>query len=174
MRSPMSLGTDSKPLLLDAAVPIWQHRERHSILVQASPDETWDKLLSARAHDLKRHRPDGAGLFRSDPVFGYPTDLPVRLRAFTLSGHLHDLFSAIFFSVPAACVILYRRATKNEERIILAAALALFVLTFAFATAGFRQVAFFSVAGLMQRVAISANLVVIAGYCRREARLRQP
>lgn len=95
----------------------------------------------------------------------------MRIRSFTLPDHLHDLFSALFFfSVPVACIILCRRGTSRGQRLFPAAALTILTLSFAGSTAGFRQLAFVSVAGLLQRVAIAANLVVIAVYCWREAR----
>lgn len=53
MQSRVKPETESKPLLLAEAMPVWHHREQHSIRVRASLEETWDKLLAARARDLK-------------------------------------------------------------------------------------------------------------------------
>ena len=47
----------------------------------------------------------GAGVCVSDPVFGYPSSLPLRVAQFTTHGHLHDLFSMFFFvGIPSACI----------------------------------------------------------------------
>src|SRR5215472_16489484 len=49
----------------------------------------------------------GAGIFVSDPVFGFPPDKPLVLAQFTSHGHLHDLFSMLWFvGLPAACFVL--------------------------------------------------------------------
>src|SRR5689334_5876007 len=33
----------------------------------------------------------GAGIFTTDPIFGYPPDAPLVLAQYTVHGHLHDL-----------------------------------------------------------------------------------
>jgi hypothetical protein len=52
----------------------------------------------------------GAGIFTTDPIYGYPTTAPLALAQFTLRGHLHDGFSIlVFLGIPVACLVLCRR-----------------------------------------------------------------
>src|SRR5712691_8785992 len=39
----------------------------------------------------------GAGIFTSDPIFGYPPSAPLVLAQYSVHGHLHDLFSVLLF-----------------------------------------------------------------------------
>jgi hypothetical protein len=59
----------------------------------------------------------GAGVFTTDPVFGYPPNLPLVLAQYTIHGHLHDLFSMFFFvGVPGACFVFSRRFFASGRR----------------------------------------------------------
>ena len=104
----------------------------------------------------------GAGVFTTDPVFGYPTTHPLLLSQVTLHGHLHDLSSAcVFVLLPGACIVfarLFRR--KGEIRwatysLLTAACMPVLLVLSA---SGFRQVpGLVSVAGLFQRLTIGAG-----------------
>jgi hypothetical membrane protein len=119
----------------------------------------------------------GAGLFVSDPIYGYPSELPHRLAQFTVHGHLHDLFSMFFFiSLPSACLVFARRFWTIGDRgwatysIVTAAAM---VIVFALTAAGFKQVtALVGVAGLLQRLTIVIGLTWLTSLAALHAGCR--
>lgn len=101
----------------------------------------------------------GAGIFTTDPVFGYPPDQPLVLAQFTTHGRLHDLFSVlVFLGLPLACFVfarrfalLYRRGWAIYSALSGVGILAAFVL----AAIGFNQTpGFVALAGLYQRLSI--------------------
>jgi hypothetical membrane protein len=100
----------------------------------------------------------GAGIFVSDPYNGYPPGTPL-LPVQTVSGQLHDSFSALFFfGLPAACFVLGRRFLGWDERALgwysIATGLA-FLLGFVLTAAGHQQVGDLAdIAGLLQRITI--------------------
>lgn len=52
----------------------------------------------------------GAGIFTTDPVFGYPEGQPLKLAQYSIHGRLHDFFSIFVFAcLPVACFIFCRR-----------------------------------------------------------------
>ena len=98
----------------------------------------------------------GAGLFVTDPVFGYPADKPLLLRQFTLHGHLHDAFSMlVFVCLPWACFVFRKHfAASLEHGWATYSALTGFTMIIAFiiASIGFKQLAgFVDFAGVFQR-----------------------
>ena len=101
----------------------------------------------------------GAGIFVSDPLFGYPAELPLRVAQFTFHGHLHDLFSVFFFAgLPGACLVFARRFARVGDRkwsaYSTSTAIAMIVV-FVLTAIGFKQTAgFIEVAGLLQRITI--------------------
>jgi hypothetical membrane protein len=109
----------------------------------------------------------GAGLFRTDPIGGYPPGTPaVPVR--TAAGVAHDLLSTVFFlALTAACFVLARRFAAAAQRgwagysgatgIAFSAA---FVLT----GVGFRRLlpALAPIAGLLQRITLVIGLVWLA------------
>lgn len=106
----------------------------------------------------------GAGVFTSDPVFGYPPHLPLRLAQFTPTGHLHDLASLLFFAgLPAAEMVEARSAWRDGDwvwagysALTLAASLILFVLT----SLGFRQLwPLVTTAGILQRGTVLTGMI---------------
>lgn len=109
----------------------------------------------------------GAGIFTSDPVFGYPPGAPLVLAQYSIHGHLHDLFSLLLFvGLPAACFVFCRRfATLGEHGwavYSLLAGLGMLV-TFVLAGMGFTQnPGLVNFAGVFQRLSIIIGLTWIA------------
>ena len=102
----------------------------------------------------------GAGIFVTDPIFGYPTDGPLVLRQFTFHGHLHDGFSMlVFICLPWACFVFRRYfMDKGMRGWSMYSAITGFSMlaTFIMASMGFKQVPeFVHYAGLFQRLCIS-------------------
>jgi hypothetical protein len=109
----------------------------------------------------------GAGLFATDPVFGYPTDAPLLLEQESLSGHLHNLASVLFFvGVPGACFAACLRPKQTSERAWWAYSLLSGIttlVTFVLAGAGFSQDSRLKDnAGVMQRLSVTTGLAWIA------------
>jgi hypothetical protein len=106
----------------------------------------------------------GAGIFVSDPVFGYPPNQPLALKQFTTRGHLHDLFSMFWFiGAPTACCVLARRFFALGEAgwaiysILSAVGMLLF---FALAGIGFNQTkGFVDYAGVYQRLSAGTGVI---------------
>jgi hypothetical membrane protein len=109
----------------------------------------------------------GAGLFTTDPIYGYPPNAPLVLAQYTVHGHLHDAFSVlVFLGIPAACFVLCRRFAKAGERgwaiYSLLAGVGMLV-TFALAGAGFDQTpGLVEVAGVFQRLSVALGLTWIS------------
>lgn len=104
----------------------------------------------------------GAGVFSTDPVFGYPPHQPLRVAQFTFTGHMHDLFSLlVFVSLPWACFVAVKSYTLKGRRhfAIYSRLTAIFILlTFLLAGAGFKQTpVLVDVAGLLQRLSIAGG-----------------
>jgi len=121
----------------------------------------------------------GAGIFTTDPIFGYPPDAPLVLAQYTWHGHLHDLCSVLFFAgVPIASFVFCRRFATSGERgwalyslLSGLGMLAFFVL----AAIGFDQIsAFVYVAGVFQRLSISLGLIWVALLALRLMRSTSP
>lgn len=101
----------------------------------------------------------GAGIFTTDPLFGYPIDQPMKIAQYTIHGHFHDFFSLfVFIGLPVACFI-FRKKFKAEGKngwanYSLITAIA-FILFFILASMGFKQVnGFVNYGGLLQRLTI--------------------
>jgi hypothetical protein len=105
----------------------------------------------------------GAGICVSDPVFGYPSALPLKVAQFTVHGHLHDLFSMFLFAgLPAASFVFASRFAARREHILAMysriAGVAM-IITFILAATGFNQTpGFVRIAGLFQRVSIAIGM----------------
>lgn len=102
----------------------------------------------------------GAGVFVTDPIFGYPSDKPLVLRQFTFHGHLHDGFSMlVFICLPWACfafreyfITQDKKGWANYSTYTGYAMIVTFIIT----SMGFKQLSgFVNYAGLFQRVCIS-------------------
>ena len=102
----------------------------------------------------------GAGIFVTDPIFGYPHDKPLLLRQFTFHGHLHDGFSmCVFICLPWACFAFRKYFIAKEKKLwanysaITAYAM---ITTFIIASLGFKQLSgFVNYGGLFQRFCIA-------------------
>jgi hypothetical protein len=108
----------------------------------------------------------GAGIFVTDPIYGYPPNKPIVLRQFTWHGHLHDGFSLlVFIFLPWACFTFRKRFIKtNKQGWAIYSGLTGFamIVTFVLASMGFKQVALFvNFAGLFQRLCILTGLAWI-------------
>jgi hypothetical protein len=110
----------------------------------------------------------GAGLFTADPISGYPPGTPDRLTQYTVSGALHQFFSALFFfGLPLACFVYARHLPRGWAIYSVLSGMA-FLINFVLAGAGFSQnVALVDYGGLYQRVSIvigEAWLTALAVY----------
>ncbi len=106
----------------------------------------------------------GAGVFTTDPLFGYPEDKPLVMAQYTIHGHLHDLFSMlVFVCLPSACFVFRRRFITTGERgwaiystISGIGMIVVFVLT----SMGFKQISgFVDFAGVFQRLTITIGWI---------------
>lgn len=105
----------------------------------------------------------GAGIFSTDPLYGYPSNLPLALTEFTVHGHLHVLFSIfVFVCLPVACFVFRRRfadikkagwATYSKFTGIA------MPVTFILAGIGFKQFP-----GLVQFAGVFQRLSIIIGW----------
>ena len=104
----------------------------------------------------------GAGVFRTDPVSGYPPGTPDRPTGYTRLGRLHDVVSVpTFLGIPAASFV-YARAFVHDGRpawaLYSAASGGTMLATVVAASAGFGQARkFVGVAGLFQRISVTAG-----------------
>lgn len=106
----------------------------------------------------------GAGLFSSDPVYGYPMTEPIRISQFTITGHLHDFFSIfVFVCLPITCFKMRNRFNEfnNDKWTSYTLISAIGMLTaFILAGIGFKQVPIFvDFAGVFQRLSIMFGFI---------------
>lgn len=105
----------------------------------------------------------GAGIFSSDPVFGYPMTEPLAIAQFTIHGHLHDFFSIfVFVCLPITCFKYRKRFTiLNEQRWSLYSLLTAItmLITFLLAGIGFKQTI-----GLVEYAGVFQRLSIIIGF----------
>lgn len=109
----------------------------------------------------------GAGVFPTDPVFGYPGHLPLRVAQFTFTGHMHDLFSLlVFVCLSWACFVSAKSYSAEGQHYFASYSriTAVFILlTFLLAGAGFKQTPLLvNVAGLLQRLSITGGCAWLA------------
>lgn len=102
----------------------------------------------------------GAGIFVTDPIFGYPSDKPIVLRQFTFHGHLHDGFSMfVFICLPWACFVFRKYfISKDKKGWANYSAFTGYAMIIAFiiASMGFKQLSgFVNYAGLFQRLCVT-------------------
>jgi len=107
----------------------------------------------------------GAGLFRTDPVTGYP---PGASTEVTTLGTLHDLFSmGVFLGLPIACFVMAFRSGKARRWGWVAYSVAtavVFLVLFVLAGTGFTGDPMFApIGGLMQRLCITVGWAWLAG-----------
>jgi hypothetical membrane protein len=130
---------------------------------RGGPGSTWGPLLIGAAGIGLC----GAGIFTTDPLFGYPAGAPLVLAQFSAQGHLHDLFSMLWFlGMPSACFVLSRRFFIRGKRqwavYSLLNGLAMLV-SFGLAGAGFKQSpGLVEIAGVFQRLSVSFGLAWIS------------
>jgi hypothetical protein len=114
----------------------------------------------------------GAGIFKTDPVYGYPTHEPMLLEQTTLSGKLHELLSIfVFIGLPVAAFRFTRQFMEEGEAgwatysLVSGIAVLVFLLLAEF---GFQQAPYLvDFAGLFQRLSIIAGctwLTLLAFY----------
>ncbi len=109
----------------------------------------------------------GAGIFITDPIFGYPTDMPLVLRQFTLHGHLHDAFSMlVFVCLPWTCFVFRKPfLAKGENGWAMYSSITGFsmIATFILASMGFKQLpGLVDYAGIFQRLCITIGLTWVS------------
>jgi hypothetical protein len=109
----------------------------------------------------------GAGIFTTDPIYGYPPDKPLILAQHSLAGHLHNLFSLFVFAcLPASCFVMYNRFIKFENAkwaIYSLLSGLVMIATFVLAGLSFGRVipSFIQIAGLFQRLSIITGWIWI-------------
>ncbi|UNO44312.1 DUF998 domain-containing protein [Streptomyces sp. MST-110588] len=97
----------------------------------------------------------GAGVFRTDPVSGYPVGTPDQLQHPTRVGALHDLFSLIGFLALAVACFVFALSTSLGWALYSIASGVLFATTMALASAAFSQhQRWVDLGGLIQRVSL--------------------
>jgi multidrug transporter EmrE-like cation transporter len=98
----------------------------------------------------------GAGVFRTDPVSGYPPGTPDQLQRHTHAGALHDMLSLIgFLALTVACFVF---ALSNSPGWVIYSITSgvLFAAIMALSSAAFSQhQRWVRLGGLIQRVAIT-------------------
>jgi hypothetical membrane protein len=104
----------------------------------------------------------GAGVFRTDPVSGYPPGTPDALTRYTPRGALHDLFSVpTFLGLPAAALIYARAFHRRNElgwATYSAGTAAVMLAAFGLASAAFSQApTLVRYGGLLQRVCVTTG-----------------
>lgn len=98
----------------------------------------------------------GAGVFRTDPVSGYPVGTPDQLQRPTRAGALHDLFSLIGFLALAAACFVFAISNSPGWALYSIASGVLFATTMALASAAFSQhQRCVDLGGLIQRVSLT-------------------
>jgi Protein of unknown function (DUF998) len=115
----------------------------------------------------------GAGLFRTDPVSGYPPGTPVIPVERTRAGALHDAVSVpTFLAIPAAAVIEARAGAGRRGWAATSAACGLLMLgCFGAATVGFGQhPSLVNRAGLLQRLSVTAGFGWLTAVALRALR----
>lgn len=105
----------------------------------------------------------GAGIFSSDPVFGYPMTEPLAIAQFTVHGHLHDFFSVIVFvCLPIVCFKFRNRFNESGDTgwatYSLISGIGMLV-AFILAAIGFKQIT-----GLVEVAGIFQRLCLIIGF----------
>jgi hypothetical protein len=114
----------------------------------------------------------GAGIFKTDPIYGYPMDEPLLLEQTTLTGKLHELLSVfVFIGLPVAAFRFTLQFAEMGERgwanysLFSGIAVLAFLLL---AEIGFQQIPYLvEFAGLFQRLSIIAGctwLTLLAFY----------
>jgi hypothetical protein len=101
----------------------------------------------------------GAGIFTSDPVYGYPLTEPFHGAQYTVTGRVHEAVSTLFFvGVPVTCFKMrYRFKAIGEQRLALLSNIFGFGILagLVISGAGFRQTPYLVIiAGLLQRLTI--------------------
>jgi len=119
----------------------------------------------------------GAGIFSTDPVYGYPADAPLIFSQQSMHGYLHEIFSIpVFIGLPLACFIMRKRFAdeKNHRWAGYAVFTGILMLaTFILSGLGFKQYAGLeNYAGLLQRISIITGwtwMTLLALYILKNA-----
>jgi hypothetical protein len=108
----------------------------------------------------------GAGIFTTDPLFGYPASATILLSQYTVHGRLHDLCSILVFAgLPVACFVFCRRfvTLRNGRYAVysLLTGLAMLATSVLASIAFMQSSSFVSFAGVFQRLSVSVGLIWI-------------
>jgi hypothetical membrane protein len=113
----------------------------------------------------------GAGLFRTDPVSGFPLGTPATSE-YTTSGALHDGFSLPGFLALAAAQVVLARGQGRRWLVYSLLSATAFLVMFLLASAGFSQTEpLIGIAGLLQRLAVIIGWTWLVALA---VRVRQP
>ena len=121
----------------------------------------------------------GAGLFTTDPVFGYPQNQPLHLSQYTIHGDLHNAVSLfVFVGLPIGITLV--RSLFAQKQLLwwanysLATAI-IMVFTFLMSGMGFKRLyGLEAYAGLIQRMSIIAGwlwMILFAVFFLRNDRI---
>lgn len=105
----------------------------------------------------------GAGIFRTDPVRGFPPGTPDRLQQSTPAGGVHDLLSLIAFLALAVACFAFAPSDSLGWAVYSIASGVLFAATMVLASAAFGQnQRLADLGGLFQRIAITIGWTWLA------------
>ena len=101
----------------------------------------------------------GAGIFSTDPIVGYPPELPYQNHQTSVHGHLHNAFSLpVFIGIITACFSFRKKFNlQGEQKWALYSLLTgiAMIIVFIMSGAGFMDVVpFKDYSGLFQRLSI--------------------
>lgn len=108
-----------------------------------------------------------AGIFTTDPVFGFPENMPFKKIPFTLHGKLHTWFSLlVFIGIPLNCFLMSKYFSSIKvwgwKYYSLATGIIMLIL-FLFTGIAFNQLwGLQAVAGLLQRLCVITGFVWIS------------
>ncbi len=108
-----------------------------------------------------------AGIFSTDPVYGFPEDMPFIKKEFTLHGKLHTWFSLlVFFGIPIICFLMSKYFSSIKEltwKYYSIATGIIMLILFLLTGMAFNQLlGLEAVAGLLQRLCVITGFVWIS------------
>ena len=108
-----------------------------------------------------------AGIFTTDPVYGFPENLPFIKKEFTLHGKLHTWFSLlVFLGIPVICFLMSKHFGLMKEwgwkYYSIATGIIMLILFFVTGVAFNQLWGLGPVAGLFQRLCVIAGFVWIS------------
>ena len=108
-----------------------------------------------------------SGIFTTDPVYGFPENIPFIKKEFTLHGKLHTWFSLlVFLGIPIICFLMSKQFGLFKEwrckYYSVATGIIMLVLFFVTGMAFTQLWGLGPVAGLLQRLCVISGFVWIS------------